>query len=373
MIAEPAWPEASASRPDIVVAHDYLTQRGGAERVALELADRLEAREVVTSVYSPDLTFDGFRDLHVRQSSSRLLQRFAGDMRRALPLLGAAWSRMEPLSADVVVCSSSGWAHGVPVTAGTAKVVYCHNPARWLYQRENYVRDQSLPVRMALAALSPSLRRWDRRAAASADVYLANSRNVAERIAGAYGIRAEVVPPPVAVDTDGPQAPVPGVEPDCFLTVSRPRGYKGADTLIEAFARMPEERLVVVGGQLPGDELPANVHAVGRVSEGQLRWLYANARGLLSVSREDFGLTPVEANAFGTPALVLRAGGFLDSTAEGESGLFLDDDAVDTIIAGVRAFPREWDRAAVRRNAERFSAERFAARIREVIGEQLGR
>jgi glycosyltransferase involved in cell wall biosynthesis len=200
-------------------------------------------------------------------------------------------------------------------------------------------------------------------------VYLANSRNVAERVRHAYGIEAEVLPPPVAVDATGLQEPVAGVEPGFLLTVSRARGYKGADSLVDAFARMPEERLVVVGGVSPEGDLPGNVRAVGRVPEEQLRWLYANARALVSVSREDFGLTPVEANAFGCPVLVVRAGGFLDSTAEGESGLFLDDDAVDTIIAGVRAFPREWDRDAVLRNAERFSADVFAKRIRAVIDE----
>jgi glycosyltransferase involved in cell wall biosynthesis len=353
---------------DIVVAHDYLTQRGGAERVALELATRLEARELVTSVYSPELTFDGFRELRVRQSRSHLLQRFAGDMRRALPLLARAWSRMQPVDADAVVCSSSGWAHGVPVTPGTLKVVYCHNPARWLYQRDDYVQGHSPLVRAALSVLSPGLRRWDRRAAASADVYLANSRSVAERIRRAYGTEAEVLPPPVAVDATGAQEPVSGVEPGFVLTVSRPRGYKGADMLVEAFARMSEERLVVVGAE-PDQSLPPNVQAVGRVPEEQLRWLYAHARALVSVSREDFGLTPVEANAFGTPVLVLRAGGFLDSTVEGESGLFVEDDAVDTIVAGVRSFPTEWDRAPVLRNADRFSGESFAARIVEVIAE----
>lgn len=372
MTGAASGPEASGSRPDVVVAHDYLTQRGGAERVALELATRLQAREVVTSVYSPELTFDGFRDLVIRQSPSRLVHLFADDMRRALPVLRRAWSRMQPVTADAVVCSSSGWAHAMPVTAGTAKIVYCHNPARWLYQPGDYVQGHSPLVRAALAALSPGLRRWDRRAAASADAYLANSRSVAERIRRAYGIEAEVLPPPVAVDTDGPQAPVPGVEPGYFLTVSRPRGYKGADALIDAFAGMPEHRLVVVGSA-PGDRLPSNVSAVGRVPEEQLRWLYAHARALVSVSREDFGLTPVEANAFGCPALVVRAGGFLDSTAEGESGLFLDDDARDTIIRGVRSFPGGWDRDAIRRNAARFSGERFAARVREVIAEHMSR
>ncbi|MFW8745608.1 glycosyltransferase, partial [Mesorhizobium japonicum] len=147
--------------PSIVIAHDYLTQQGGAERVALELASLLGAESIVTSVYAPSRTFAGFARFDVGQSFLRRIPFFATDPRRALPLLAAAWSRMPPIAADVVVCSSSGWAHGVPTRAGTRKVVYCHNPARWLYQPQDYLTEQPLPVRLALAALRPFLIGWD--------------------------------------------------------------------------------------------------------------------------------------------------------------------------------------------------------------------
>lgn len=351
---------------DVVVAHDYLTQRGGAERVALEIARTLDAREIVTSVYEPTQTFTGYEDFDIRQSPSRMLQRFRGDMRFALPLLARAWSHMPPVDADVLVASSSGWAHGLRTTPRTLKVVYCHNPARWLYQTDDYLEGHPAPVRLGLRALAPSLRRWDHRAAATADVYVANSRCVANRIRRVYGIEAEVVHPPVSLDITGAQAPLPGVEPGAFLAVSRPRGYKGIQRLISAFGRMPKRRLVVVG-LTPTDDLPSNVTAVGPVSEAELRWLYANARALVSVSKEDFGLTPLEAGAFGTPALLLRAGGFLDSTQEGVSGLFVDDDSVATIVRAVEDFPDDWDSDAVRANAARFSPAVFAERLSEAV------
>jgi glycosyltransferase involved in cell wall biosynthesis len=103
------------------------------------------------------------------------------------------------------------------------------------------------------------------------------------------------------------------------------------------------------------------------VTEGQLRWLYRNARALTSVSREDFGLTPVEANAFGTPALVLRSGGFLDSTREGESGAFIPDAEVESIVDAVRRFPLEWPGALPRANAKRFSVDTFGKQLRDVV------
>ena len=125
-------------------------------------------------------------------------------------------------------------------------------------------------------------------------------------------------------------------------------------------------RLVVVG-LTPTDDLPSNVTAVGPVSEAELRWLYANARALVSVSKEDFGLTPLEAGAFGTPALLLRAGGFLDSTQEGVSGLFVDDDDVATIVRAIADFPDDWDADAVRANAARFAPAVFAERLSEAV------
>jgi len=355
-----------APATDIVVAHDYLTQRGGAERVALEIARQLQAREVVTSVHAPNQIFPGFDEFLVRESGSRALRAMRGDIRRALPLLAPAWSRMDPVDAEALVCSSSGWSHALRATAGTRKIVYCHNPARWLYQRDDYLQDQTAATRIALNAVSPALRSWDRRAAGTADAYLANSVSVADRIHRIYGIRPEVVHPPLSLDAEGVQDPIEGITPGYFLTVNRPRGYKGTALVVEAFARMPEQRLVIVG-MAPSRTLPPNVTARALVSEAELRWLYANARALTSMSHEDFGLTPVEANAFGRPVLVVKRGGFLDSTVEGVTGVFVEEESVDAVIRSVRTFPRDWDAAAIRANADRFSAVAFGNRLREAI------
>lgn len=352
----------------VVVAHDYFTQRGGAERVALELAHRLGAVEVVTSVYQPDQTFGSARTYPIHELDSRIVKRFGSDPRKALPFLASAWKAHPPIEADALVCSSSGWAHGLRAAAGTRKIVYCHNPARWLYQHEDYTRGMSAAVRFALASLSPSLRRWDAAAAASADVYVANSTSVADRIYRVYGIEAQVVYPPISIDVTGSAEAIPGLDGGFFLTVARPRGYKGTEVLHDAFALMPSQRLVVVGADR-SQPVPDNVTALGHVSDEQLRWLYAHARALISVSHEDFGLTPIEANAFGTPALVLRAGGFLDSTHEGVSGLFIEHDTVSSVVEAVSAFPDRFDRAAIVRHAARFSPEEFGARMNAIIRE----
>jgi glycosyltransferase involved in cell wall biosynthesis len=128
---------------------------------------------------------------------------------------------------------------------------------------------------------------------------------------------------------------------------------------------MPDATLVNVGGAPQGRI--GNVICLGKVPDAELRWLYRHARALISVSKEDFGLTPIEANAFGTPSLVLRAGGFLDSTHEHVSGEFIEEASVAAIIAAVRKFPLLWDRNAIKTHAERFSPDRFRDAIVNAI------
>lgn len=355
---------------EAVLAHDYLTQRGGAERVALALMDAFPQAPMVTSVYAAERTFPGYHGRRIRTSALQRVPLFRRDPRFALPLLARTWGSTVISSADVVVASSSGWAHGVRTTPGVKKVVYCHNPARWLYQTDEYVAG-SAQRRAAMSVLRRRLIDWDLAAARTADRYLVNSSVVRERVRRVYGIDAEVLAPPVSVDVHAEQRPLPGLLPGFFLTVARGRGYKNTDVVEEAFARLPHHRLVVVGGAERPAGTSGQVAHVGVVSDAELRWLYAHARALVSVSREDFGLTPIEANAFGTPALLLRAGGFLDTLAEGVSGAFIDQATVEDVRAAVSAMA-EYDPELVVKHAQTFSAEAFGARLRTVVDEVAG-
>ncbi|KQS09169.1 hypothetical protein ASG04_09855 [Curtobacterium sp. Leaf183] len=128
---------------------------------------------------------------------------------------------------------------------------------------------------------------------------------------------------------------------------------------------MPHENLVVVGGRR--EDSSRNVFVINDVAEAELRWLYDRATALLSVSKEDFGLTPIEANSFGTPALLVKAGGFLDSLDEGTSGLFIEDTSIRGIVNSVETFPRHWDSAKIRAHAARFSFEEFERKLKQVV------
>jgi glycosyltransferase involved in cell wall biosynthesis len=336
--------------PRVVVVHDYLTQRGGAERVALALVRAFPGARLVTSVYAPERTFAGFRDVEVEA----ILPLRIADPRPLFPLLPLAFGRHRVRDADVVVCSSSGWAHGVATDA--PKLVYCHTPPRWLHAPDDYLLGHAWPVRAALGLAQAPLRRWDARAAASAARYVANSTTVRERIRRAYGRDAEVVHPPASLDPDGPQEPPAVGEEPFLLTVARARGYKNAE-LVEAAAERAGVKVVVVGSSLVA-------------TDAQLRWLYAHCRGLVAAAYEDFGLTPVEAMSFGKPVLALRAGGYLDSVVEGTTGRFFDRADVATLAAALAEFDeRDFDAEAIRRHAAAFAPERFAARVRALVEE----
>lgn len=347
-----------------------MTQRGGAERVVLALVRAFPEAPLYTSLYETATTFPDFRTVDVWPAPLNRVAPLRRDHRLALPLLAPSFSALR-IDADVAVCSSSGWAHGLRVTG--RKIVYCHTPARWLYQADRYLRGRPHAVRAAAAALRAPLVRWDKRAAASADRYLANSTVVAGRIRQAYGIDADVLSPPPALTPDGSADPIEGIEPGFALCVSRLLPYKNIDAIVRAFASRGE-RLVVAGSGPDENALRAlagpNVTFVGRVTDEQLRWLYANCEHLVAASHEDFGLTPLEAATFGKPSVVLRWGGFLDTVVEGETGLFFDRPEPAVIGDQLDEARRHaWQTSLISAHADGFSEARFIERIRAIVAE----
>jgi len=358
---------------DIALAHDYLTQRGGAERVVLSLARAFPDAPIHTSFYSAKGTFPEFAGANVRPLPVNVLAPLRRHHRLALPLLAGAFSRLQ-ISADATICSSSGWAHGARVDG--RKIVYCYSPARWLYQTERYLPQSAKFRKFAVATLRRPLERWDRKAALTAHRYLTLSTQVARHIKDVYGFEAEVVHPPVTTDVNAPQMPVTGVEPGYFLCVSRLLSYKNVDAVVAAFARLPHERLLVVGEGPDKRRLQRlagpNVRFVGSVGDAELRWLYRHALGLVTASYEDFGLTPLEAAAFGKPTAALRFGGFLDTIKEGMTGLYIERPESAAIAAALKRLRVEtWSEEELRRHAASFSEERFIGRIRAVVIDEI--
>ncbi len=374
--------KTNAHANEIALVHDYLTQRGGAERVVLAMTRAFPRAPLFTSLYDPAGTFPEFGSLDLRAGSLNRVPYLRREHRAALPLLARSFSSTV-IDADVTLCSSSGWAHGVVSTG--RKVVYCHTPARWLYQTDRYLGasdSRRSPGRaaksLALTALRRHLETWDRIAAASADRYLVPSTESADAVRRLYGIEAEVLAPPPAIDAEGPRCAMPGLEPGYWLSVSRLLPYKNIDVVIEAVRSRSDERLVVVGDGPDRRRLEAlagrETTFLRALNDAQLRWCYAHSKALLTASYEDFGLTPLEAAAFGSPTVAPRIGGFIDTIIDGRTGVFFERPEAALLVEAMdRVDTTEWSKKLISEHAVSFSEPRFAARLREVVAEEAGK
>lgn len=228
-----------------------------------------------------------------------------------------------------------------------------------------------LAKRIMLKVLDTPLRIWDRRAAASADRYLAISTVVQKRIADAYGFSSTVLPAPFTVES-APEEPIADAEAflgssPFYLCISRLLPYKNVDKVMEAFAGT-ERTLVVVGRGPEADRLRKlksdNVLMLSDLTAGQMTWLYTRCNAVIAASYEDYGLTPIEAGYHGKPSAVLRWGGFLDTVEEGVSGLYFDEPAPEAIREAVDELERTtWEPLKIQAHVEQFSEERFAAEL----------
>ncbi len=365
--------------PRVAIAHDYLTQRGGAEKVVLSMSRAFPFAPIYTLLYEPTTTYPEFAERDIRVSRLNRFAPLRKNHRAALPMLPVA-AQSVFVDADVVVTSSSGWAHGFR-TSGR-KLVHCHSPARWLYLPEQYLGDSSVLKRAALRGSSPYLRSWDRRAALSCDRYLAVSSVIQRRIADVYGIDADVLPSPVAMTRSDRLEPVPEVqrwlrtdEPEnaFYLCVSRLLPYKNVDAIVRAFS-VTDRRLVVVGRGPQADALQRmktpNVLIVSDLTDAQMAWLYRSCRALIAASYEDYGLTPIEAGVWGRPSVVLRWGGFLDTVEEGVTGVYFDQPEPAEIADALDRFEEtSFDPDKIHRHTDQFTEAGFAQALYTAVDE----
>ncbi|GAA1059026.1 glycosyltransferase [Agromyces bracchium] len=346
---------------DLVLAHDYLVQMGGAERVVAEWAAGFGASRVVTLAYRPETTFEAFRDLDVQASMPTAL---AGQVERMLPALPAIAARTTVSGGDVALASSSGWAHRFRYEM--PYVVYVHSPARWLYAADDYRLRLSAVRRAGLAVSTPILRRGDAEAMARATAIVANSEVTRERIRDAYGLDSTVVHPPVEPVATDAAAPARDL-PDAFaVVVARDRGYKNVRLAVDA-AREAGLAIAVVGaGSETLDDPEAGVHGLGRLSDAELCWVYREAAVVIGAGREDFGLTVLEAALEGTPAATSAAGGYLETVKPGVSGALAASATVADLAEAIR-LARGADPTAVRDWGSTFRRDAHVAGIERVI------
>lgn len=350
---------------NVALVHDWLITLGGADRVLLALHDLFPRAPLYTTLYTPGRLPDPFRLMEVRPS---WLQRIPGATARhrwLVPVMPLALRSFDLRRYDVVISSSHACAKGVRVGDGALHICYCHTPMRYAWDRRGEYLGALPAVARPLAGAALSLlRRWDVRTARGVHHFVANSDFVAGRIRAYYQRAAAVIYPPVDVGFFTPAgggAPADGGA--FFLLVSRLVPYKRVDLAIEAFNRLGRP-LVVVGD---GPEAPRlrslagpTIRFAGTVSDAALRGYYRQCRGLIFPGIEDFGLTPVEAQACGRPVIAYAEGGLLESVREGVSGLFFREPTAQALVECVRAFEgRRFDPETIRRHAETFSMQTF--------------
>lgn len=349
--------------PDIVLAHDYLVQVGGAERVVAEWAVGLGARRVVTLAYRPESTFDEFGALDVQASLPLAL---ATQVERLLPVLPSIAARTTVSGGDVALVSTSGWAHRFDFEI--PHVVYVHSPARWLYAADDY-RLRLSPLRRAgLTVSTPFLRRGDAEAMRRARAIVSNSAVTRQRMRDAYGLDSVVVHPPVEPVAADAAAPARDLPEAFAVVVARDRGYKNVPLAIAAAAEAGLPIVIVGSGSESLDDPAEGVHGLGRVTDAELCWVYRNAAVVIGAGREDFGLTVLEAALEGTPAATIAAGGYLETVQPGVSGSHAASATVGDLAEAIRR-ARGLDPEASREWARGFSRDVHLSRLARVIEE----
>jgi len=359
-------PGSAAEEPRIALVHDYFTQRGGAELVAARLARLFPEAAMFTSVVDPAALPAGLARGRLRTTSLQRWYAAGLPLRSLAPVLPAAFARLDLGDPAVVISSTSAFAHHVRPPARALHVAYCHAPPRFAWQPDEYFREAPLQRRLLAPALA-AMRRLDERAARRVDVYVANSRATADRIARAYRRRAIVIPPPIETDRFTPSTERNGR----FLVVSRLRHHKRIDLAIEAAARL-SVRLDIIG-EGPDEARLRRIagHTVtflGRLSDAAVADAMARCVGLVVPAAEDFGMTMAEVQAAGRPPIAFGDGGALEIVEDGTTGFLVREPTADAFVAAMlRACGTPLDPMLLVRSARRFDAARFDRAMLDLV------
>ncbi len=351
----------------VALVHDFLVDVRGAERVFLALCDLFGDADLFTAVYDEEGTEGRFADRTVHTSFLQRLHPTARTFRALLPLYPAAMESLDLRGYDLVISSSSAWAHGVIPDDDAVHVCYCHNPFRYAWNARQETLEARGPfARAALGAVFQRWRQWDWIAAQRVDAYVANSQTTRRRVARYFGREATVLHPPVEVERFAP-----GTPGDAYVVLSELMPHKRIDVAVRAFneLRLP---LVIVGNGPDARRLHRlagpTVSFTGRVSDGEAGRLLARARALVVTATEEFGIAAVEAQAAGRPVIALHEGGVRETVIEGETGAFFDRPEPARLAAAVRSFDAlAVDPDACVANARRFDTAHFRRGLRAVV------
>jgi glycosyltransferase involved in cell wall biosynthesis len=365
-------PSGWSARPRVALVHDFLLDLRGAERVFATLCEVWPQADIFTPIYDERGTEGRFTHRSINTSLLQRLRPTSRTFRVLLPLYPIAVESLDVSGYDLVISSSSAWAHGVIAAPEAVHVCYCHNPFRYAWNaRDTTLAGQGPLKRAALQVIFSRWRQWDWIAAQRVDAYVANSETTRRRIARYFNREASVVYPPVETTRFSP-----GPVEDYYLVVSELMPHKRIHVTVEAFNRLG--RPLVVAGD--GPELhrlrrlagPA-VRFEGRVSDRRIAELAQGCRAMVVTATEEFGIAAVEAQAAGRPVIAHASGGARETVLDGVTGTFFDELDPAVLADAVRDFDdAAIDPAACARNADRFSVARFQRQMRKAVEEASG-
>jgi glycosyltransferase involved in cell wall biosynthesis len=351
----------------VALVHDFLLDLRGAERVFLSLCDAFPEADVFTAVYDEQGTEGRFAGRNVHTSWLQALRPTARTFRALLPFYPAAMESLDLRGYDVVLSSSSAWAHGVIPEESAVHVCYCYNPFRYAWNARDETLASRDPVsRAALRIIFQRWRQWDWIVAQRVDAYVAISETTRLRIERFFNREAEVLHPPVQTRRFRP-----GPVGEHYVILSELVRHKHIDVAVRAFNRLRLPLLVVGDGpderrlrRLAGP----TICFAGRLGDREVAAALSSARALLVTAKEEFGIAAVEAQAAGRPVIALADGGVRETVIDGLTGTFFSGPDPEGLVDAVRRFdPMAIDPQVCVENAERFDESHFRHSIRAIV------
>lgn len=376
----------------IAVVHEWLVTVAGSERVVEQMLELYPAADLFCLIdFLSDRDRVLFQGKRAHTSPLQHLPFAKTKYRSYLPLMPWAVERLDLGRYDLILSSNHAVAKGVRKRPGQVHICYCHTPMRYAWDlKEQYLKESGLDrgVKGILARrILDRLQAWDKKSALGVDHFIANSRYIADRIKRAYGREAAVIYPPV--DTE--RFSLSAEKEDYYLAASRMVPYKRMGLIVDAFARMPERKLIVIGDGPDFDAIraggKANITFLGHQRTESLLRRLQKAKAFVFAAEEDFGILPVEAQACGTPVIAFGKGGSLETVAglteEGgktatgmpPTGVFFYEQTAEALQSAVLFFERNHHKfhgQEIRKNAIRFSTERFKRELAEFIEAKAG-
>jgi len=358
----------------VAIVHEWFSGIGGSEKVVKAFHELFPEAPVYVFVHNKDNMPEEYNKMDVRTSYLQKIPFAKTKYQNLLPLMPNAVEQYDLSEYDLIISSSTCCAKGVITKGETLHICYCHTPMRYgwdLYHE--YIKDKNIVMRWIMASQMHKMRIWDRLSADRVDYFIANSNNVARRINKTYRRDSKVIYPPVDTEFYTPADKVGNY----YLIVSRLVSYKRVDLAIKAFNDLGVP-LMVIG---KGPELKRckamskdNIVFLGSLTDEEILSYYRGCKAFIFPGEEDFGITPVEAQACGRPVIAYGKGGALETVIDGQTGIFFYEQTPEALRQAVLRMEEsynEFDKVVIRNNALRFSIDRFKKEFMDFAREKL--